>query len=143
RRSLLIRFAPSALLAIFCPLPVRLGFIYGVPASVVVLFPTVTCVLVNIAIVSSVHVAAGSFADGAISALWSGSGRLSALRSRCACHCSIGGRVMARGSALVSSRHIRAAPLCVRTRTLPGLSIGPGVGVIGLGGASAAVWGRD
>jgi len=61
RRSLLIAFGSRPLLTAFRPLPVRLGLIYGIPASVVVLLPTVTGVLVNVAIVPGIHVAAGSF----------------------------------------------------------------------------------
>src|SRR5262249_49179378 len=61
RCSLLIGFASRALLIILCALPVRLGFIHGIPTAVVVLLPTVASVLINIAIVFSIHIAAGSF----------------------------------------------------------------------------------
>src|SRR6478609_10353630 len=111
RRPLLITLAPCPLLVIFCPLPVRLGLIYRVPASIIVLLPAVTCVLVNVAIVSGIHVAAGSFTNRTVPPLRAGSGHFSSLRISGACHCSIGGGVMAHGSTLVSSRDIGASPL--------------------------------
>src|SRR5262249_30547217 len=71
-RPLLITLPPCTLLAIFCTLPVRLGFVYLIPTSVVVLLPAVTGVLINVTIVSSVHIAAGSFTNGTVSPLRAG-----------------------------------------------------------------------
>jgi hypothetical protein len=65
--SLLIGFASRLLLIILCALPVRLGFVHGIPTAVVVLLPTVASVLVNIAIVFGIHVAAGSFSGCRVS----------------------------------------------------------------------------
>src|SRR4029450_6895460 len=63
RSTLLIALASSSLLSIFRALPVGLRLIYRVPASIIVLLPTVTGVLVNVAVVPGIHIAAGSFAD--------------------------------------------------------------------------------
>ena len=114
RLALLIILASRPLLVILCALPIRLRFVHRVPTTVVVLFPAVTSVLINITIVSSIHIAACSFTDSAVSPLRTGGSGLSSLRSLGASHCSIGRGVMARGSALVSSRNIRTAPLSVR-----------------------------
>ena len=67
RRTLLIAFGSRPLLTAFCPLPIRLGLIYGIPASVVVLLPAVAGVLVHVTIVAGVHVAAGSFSNRCVS----------------------------------------------------------------------------
>src|SRR4029434_930177 len=89
RRPLLVTLTSCPLLAVFCSLPVWLGFIHGVPASVVVLLPTVTGVLVNVAIVPGVHITAGSFGGCGGTPLHAGSGHFSSLRISGACHCSI------------------------------------------------------
>src|SRR5207244_4736630 len=95
RRSLLIIFAPRLLLIVFCSLPVRLRLIYRVPASVVVLLPAVTGVLVNVAIVAGIHIAAGGFAGRSVPPLHARSSYFSSLRTLGACYRSISGGVMA------------------------------------------------
>src|SRR6266487_4908975 len=57
------------LLRVFCPAPIgrRRRLVHRIPASVVVFLPTTTGVLVNIAIVTGVHIAAGGFADRSVS----------------------------------------------------------------------------
>src|SRR5207237_378074 len=49
------------LLPVFCPAPIgrRRRLVHGIPASVVVLLPTITGVLVNVTIVPGIHIAAG------------------------------------------------------------------------------------
>src|SRR5207248_4816553 len=81
-RSLLITFAPRPLLTVFCPLPVRLRLIYGVPASVVVLLPSVTRILVNIAVVPGIHVAIGGFGGRRVSPRGTCARGFAALRTR-------------------------------------------------------------
>src|SRR6478672_4498520 len=111
RLPLLITLAACPLLVIFCPLPVRLRLVYLIPASVVILLPAVTRVLVNVAIVSGIHITAGGFTYCTVPPLRAGSRYFSSLRISGACHRSIGRRVVAHSGTLVSSRHIRAAPL--------------------------------
>src|SRR5204862_3722260 len=101
-------FTPCPLLATFCALPVRLRFIYRVPASIIVLLPAVTCVLVNVAIVSGIHIAAGGLAYCAVPPLRAGSGHFSSLRIIGACHCSIGSQVVAHSSYMFSSCYLCA-----------------------------------
>jgi hypothetical protein len=69
------------LLRVFCPAPIgrRRRLVYRVPASVVVLLPTITGVLVNIAVVSGIHIAAGGFAGRSVSPGRARSGGLSSL----------------------------------------------------------------
>src|SRR6478672_3365889 len=143
RRPLLITFAPCPLLVIFCPLPVRLRLVYLIPASVVILLPAVTRVLIDVAIVSGIHITAGGFTYCAVPPLRAGSGHFSSLRISGACHRSIGRRVVAHGGTLVSSRDVGAAPLSVRTGSLSGLSIGAGVRIIRLSCASAPIRRRN
>src|SRR6476469_2354365 len=143
RRPLLITLAPCPLLVIFCPLPVRLRLIYRVPASIIVLLPAVTRVLVNVAIVSGIHITAGGFTRCGVPPLRAGSGHFSSLRIGGACHRSIGRRVVAHGGTLVSSRDVGATPLSVRARSLPGLSIGAGVRIVRLSCASAPIRRRN
>ena len=57
------------LLRVFCPAPIGRGrrLVHRIPTAVVVLLPAVTGVLVNVTIVSGIHVAAGGFGGRGVS----------------------------------------------------------------------------
>ena len=129
---MLITLASSSLLSIFRALPVGLRLIYRVPASIIVLLPTVTGILVNVAVVPGIHIPAGRFTNRTVPPLRAGSCYFPSLGIRSACHCPISGGVMPGLGALVSSGNIGAAPLSIRIRTLSSLSISSCVRVIGL-----------
>src|SRR5439155_18837507 len=80
RRSLLATLRSGPLLRTFRPLPVRLGLVYGIPASVVVLLPTVAGILVNIPIMPGIHIAAGGFTSSRVAPGRTRAGGLAALR---------------------------------------------------------------
>jgi hypothetical protein len=57
------------LLRVFCPAPIgrRRSLIHRIPASIVVLLPTITGILINITVVPRIHVATGGFAGCSVS----------------------------------------------------------------------------
>ena len=79
-RTVVVTRGRRSLLTTFRLLPVRLGLIYRIPAPIVVLLPSVTGVLVNIAIVSGVHIAAGGLTNCSVTPGRACAGGLSALR---------------------------------------------------------------
>jgi hypothetical protein len=93
--------------------------------------------------VCGIHIAASCLTGSAVSPLRTRGSRFASLRGLRTSHCSISGGVMACGSALVSSRHIRATPLRIRTGALSRLRIGARVRVIRLCCASGAIRSRD
>src|SRR5271167_3257190 len=103
-----------------------------VPASVVVFLPAGARVLVNVAIVASIHIAAGILPRVGASKCRGRGVPAASLRALCAGYCTVGRGVVLGIGRFIALLHVGLSPLGRWTGTLVSRAICPGIGIVGL-----------
>src|SRR5215469_4008224 len=123
----------------------RLLGIHALPGigAVVIFLPTGAVVLIDVAVVASVHIAAGRFARIGITVGGGGAVGFTTFRTLRRSNGSVGGGVVLGVGGLIAVLDVGLAPLRGGTRALMCSAIGSGVGVVGLPGALMTIGSRN